>query len=147
MSPNELDLEILHKVSYHRVESTDKRSLETYLFDIKVTRYRSCGSDRNAATVWVPGYVYTFANVTDVYPAYCTCRHINETKASAKAPGRMEENINQPISFQCDLNAFQSGGFGPPSPSPRALTRWTLKGAIYHQMLKRQAEDVQKTSE
>ena len=46
VSPKLSDLENLGRTSPYSLESSYKRSLETYLFDIKVTRYRSCAPDR-----------------------------------------------------------------------------------------------------
>ena len=46
VSPERSRAEIWHKAFLYSVDSNCKRFLETYFFDIKVTRYRSCGSDR-----------------------------------------------------------------------------------------------------
>ena len=46
VSPKLPSLENLDITFSHSIRSSTKRSSETYLFDIKVTRYRCCASDR-----------------------------------------------------------------------------------------------------
>ena len=46
--PKLSDLEIWYEVSPYRSKSTDQVSLEKYLPDIKVKRYRTCRADRSS---------------------------------------------------------------------------------------------------
>ena len=46
MNPDDSRSETWHKAFSYRVDTNPKRSLETYFKNFKVTRYRSCGSDR-----------------------------------------------------------------------------------------------------
>ena len=46
VNPDDSRSDTWHKAFSYRVDSNPKRSLETYFKNFKVTRYRSCGSDR-----------------------------------------------------------------------------------------------------
>ena len=56
VSPERSRAEFWHKAFLYSVDSNCKRFLETYFFNIKVTWYRSCGSDRirRLAERWGP---------------------------------------------------------------------------------------------